>query len=342
MLLVLRSQLELRRLSCVVWFRYNCSLLSTHSVACGSFRVKLFEMGVYKDGCARFSDTQLIHKFSACPFDEEDNNSSLLRLLPVTEFWLLQKGSGRWESRPETLVTKTERLLYKLWQDKGTSVWEPNFYTWCTWEVEVEQEPCFIRPQVRSATCALTQFFYSNRAEKDVKQRHHTRASLHKLHLQHIPEIQGQSSGEKQFFGGGGGLGWLFLFVWKKLNKNHMARKCVCQRPGWTHTAQSPRRHSPNIHGWNSQNKVNLGGAAGNVHMPASAGLLVLTANTVIFGKRWSRVLGVFFGLFFWWTFGPLWQTLCSSSPATCWVQLPGRVCVNGWINSSCVLVLLS
>lgn len=73
---MLRSQLELRRLSCVVWFGYNCSLLSTHLVACGSFWVELFEMEVYKDGCARFSDTQLIHKFSACPFDEEDNTYS--------------------------------------------------------------------------------------------------------------------------------------------------------------------------------------------------------------------------------------------------------------------------
>lgn len=146
------------------------------------------------------------------------------------------------------------------------------------------QELCIIRPRVRSATCALTKFFYSNKAEKDVKQHRHTSASLHKLHLQHILEIQGQSSGEKQFFGGlvVGWVDFLCLSERSLIKITWRTTVCVCQRPGCviahsTVPAASLAKH-PRL-------KLSEQGQPRR-YMPASAGLLVLTANTVIFGKR--------------------------------------------------------
>lgn len=144
------------------------------------------------------------------------------------------------------------------------------------------QELCIIRPRVRSATCALTKFFYSNKAEKDVKQRRHTSASLHKLHLQHILEIQGQSSGEKQFFGGLV-VGWVdFLCLSERSLIKITWRTTVCVSAAWvdahsTVPAASLAKH-PRL-------KLSEQGQPRR-YMPASAGLLVLTANTVIFGKR--------------------------------------------------------
>lgn len=105
------------------------------------------------------------------------------------------------------------------------------------------QELCIIRPRVRSATCALTKFFDSNKAEKDVKQRRHTSASLHKLHLQHILEIQGQSSGEKQFVGGLV-VGWVdFLCLSERSLIKITWRTTVCVSAAWVRhcTQHSPR-----------------------------------------------------------------------------------------------------